>query len=257
MAIDLKKMNVCDLEMLSEAVKGTKLEYQIKKEIDRRSMLTIYESQEHFKSDRLPDFNPEYLCRASQLALEFDVMSLPSMWKSACFDSNNNSKGDFYLGMFGYDKDALDQKWMHNLGYLSLLFRDENLRRQYEGTYNVVNYMINGIYKELNRRSGSIETVDHLFYVLPEKEDLVKDRFSDIVEYLWTVRSEVPGSRSSIGNQGLTANRESTKTKKKWSSSQNALIESVAYGCTLDELEKGNYEGAKRLIYVPNSKIRK
>ena len=84
---------------------------------------------------------------------------------------------------------------------------------------------------------------------------LVKDKFSDIVDYLWTIRSEVVDSRCSIGNHGLSMNRN--KTKKKFTSSQNALVEAVAYGCTLDELEKGNYEGAKRLIYVPTNKMKR
>lgn len=255
MAIDFKKIDRSDLEMFLISVKGTKLEGPIRKELERRETLSEYAVQEQFRSDRLPDFNPEHLYRAKQLSLEFDVENLPFTWRSACFDSNNNSKGDFYVGVFGSDKCTLDKKWMHNLGYLSLLFQDETLRRQYEGTYNVINYMINGIYKELNRRSDSFETVDPLFYELPEKEELVMDKFADVVDYLWTVRSEVPGSRSSIGNQGLTMNRG--KTKRKWSAAQKALIEAVAYGCTLDELDKGNYEGAKRLIYVPHDKIKK
>ena len=255
MAIDFRGMEKDDLELFLISVKDTELEGVIRKELERREALAEYAIQEQFRSERMPDFNPEYLYRAKQLSLEFDVENLPLTWRSACFDSNNNSKGDFYIGMFGKDKSALDKKWMHNLGYLSLLFQDETLRRQYEGTYNVVNYMINGIYKELNRRSCSIETVDALLYELPEKEDLVKDKFSDVVDYLWTIRSEVPAARSSIGNHGLTMNK--SKIKGKWTIPQKALIEAVAYGCTLDELDKGNYEGAKRLIYVPCDKIKK
>lgn len=252
MAIDLNLFTRDDLDVMLELAGNSDLGRKIQKEIRKREEFLI---QQQFTSSRLPDYNSDYMYRAKQLSLELDVSRVERMWKSACFDSRSNIKGDFYTGVFGSDNSQLDKKWMHNLGYISLLFQDENLRKNYEGTYNTVNYLLNGIYKELNRRSGSIETVDDLFYVLPEKEELVKDKFSDIVDYLWTIRSEIPDSRSSIGNHGLSMNR--SKVKKKFTSSQNALIEAVAYGCTLDELEKGNYEGAKRLIYVPHNKMKR
>lgn len=252
MAIDFSVFNNEDLDTMLDIARGSSMEIKVRKEIQKRKDFLI---QQQFTSSRLPDYNSDYMYRAKQLSLELDVSRVERMWKSACFDSRSNIKGDFYTGVFGSDNSQLDKKWMHNLGYISLLFQDENLRKNYEGTYNTVNYLLNGIYKELNRRSGSIETVDDLFYVLPEKEELVKDKFSDIVDYLWTIRSEIPDSRSSIGNHGLSMNR--SKVKKKFTSSQNALIEAVAYGCTLDELEKGNYEGAKRLIYVPHNKMKR
>lgn len=255
MPINFRNFDRSDLEIFFQSVKGTKLEDKIKRELERRDAIACYAVQEQFRSDRLPDFNSDYLYKAKHLSLEFDVENLPFTWRSACFDSNNNSKGDFYIGLFGSDKSDLDNKWRHNLGYMSLLFQDDELRKNYEGTYNVVNYMINGIYKELDRCDGKIDSVEQLLVDLPEKEEIVRDKFSDVADYLWTVRREVFESRSSIGNQGLTLNRN--KTKKKLSTSQKALIEAVAYGCSLEELEKGNYEGAKRLIYVPYGKVKK
>lgn len=255
MAIDFKKLDSDELEMFLSVGVCEDIGKQIRKELERRERLAGYTLQEEFKSERLPDYNSDYLYRAKQLSLEFDVFSLPFTWRCACFDSHNNSKGDFYVGMFGKDKSNLDQKWMHNLGYLSLLFQDESLWRNYEGTYNVINYMVNGIYRELMRNDGNVENVSDLFRDLPEKEEIVRDKFRDVVDYLWTIRSEVVDSRSSVDNHGLTLNR--AKTKKKLSLSQKALIEAVAYGCSLEELEDGNYEGAKRLIYVPCSKIKR
>lgn len=253
--VNFNKFSKSELELFLEVVKGTALEAGLRREIQRRNLLEKYEIQEQFRSDRLPDFSLDNLYKVKQLSLEFDMDMLPFFWKCACFDSNNNSKGDFYIGMFGSDKGELDRKWMHNLGYMLLLFQEESLRADYEGVYNTVNYMVNGIYKELNRWGGNVCNIHQIFSDLREKKAVVQDNFSDVVAYLWTVRNAVFDSRSSIGNQGLTVNR--CKTNKKLSDSQKALIEAVAYGCSLDELEKGNYEGAKRLIYVPYNKIKK
>ncbi len=138
--------------------------------------------------------------------------------------------------MFGQDKSELEKKWMHNLGYLSLLFSDEGLRQNYEGTYNTINYLLNSIYRELNRSDGKISSVSQLFTEIVEKEELVREKLSDVEEYLWDVRSEVVDSRSSIGNHGLTMNRN--KIKKRISPQQSALVETIAFGCSLEELDK-------------------
>lgn len=254
MAIDFRKLDMSELEAILKSVEGTKLELQIRREIERRKKISAYSIQEQFASSILPDYNFDYVYKCRQLSMDFDVMQLPYLWKSACFNSAGNLKGDFYAGMFGKDKTVLEKRWMHNLGYLSLLFTDESLVSNYEGTYNTINYLINSIYRNISFYDGNINSVNMLFTDMCEKEELVKDRFVDVVDYLWELRNEVIGSRSSIGNHGLTANRN--KVTRCISEQQSALIEAVAFGCSLDELEKGNYEGAKKLIYVPKQRMK-
>ena len=253
MRINLKDISTADLWMLLDAVEDGSIVSKIDREISRREHLAVYQQQSDFRSDRLPDFDEEYLCKVNQLALEFNVDRLPNFWRSACFDYKNNAKGDFYIGMFGSGKDELDKKWMHNLGYMSLLFQDEKLRSQYEGSFNCVNYLINGLYKEV--KGKNIESIDDVFNDMDDREDLVMQRFSDVCEYLWEQRNSVVDSRMSVGNHGLKSNL--SKTKKGFSEQQMAVVEAVAFGCSLDELSHENYEGAKRLIFVPQGKIRR
>lgn len=253
--VDFKKLDVSELKMILKSVEGTKMELQIKRELDRRKRIAMYSIQEQFASSYVPEFNSDYMFKCRQLSMDFDVMRLPYLWKSTCFDAAGNLEGDFYIGMFGKDKSEIDKKWMHNLGYLSLIFADEELACNYEGTYNTVNYLINSIYRNIARHDGVVDSVNTLFLDMPEKEAIVTDKFVEVVEYLWDVRNHVMDSRSSIGNHGLTANKN--KIKSHISPQQRALIEAVSFGCSIDELKEGDYEGAKKLIYVPRQKIKR
>lgn len=253
--VDFKKLDESELKIILKSVEGTKMELQIIKELDRRKKIASYSIQEQFASSYIPDFNSDYMYKCMQLCMDFDVTRLPFFWKSACFDAASNLNGDFYVGMFGKDKSFLEKKFMHNLGYLSLLFGNEDLAYSYEGTSNNINFLVNSIYRSVSRHDGIIDSANMLLIDMPEKEEIVKENFVDVVDYLWELRSKVVDSRSSIGNHGLTANK--SKVKKNISSQQMALIEAVAFGCSVDELKHHDYDGAKKLIYVPKQKIRK
>lgn len=249
--INLDKCSLDELQSIRDIVGDEAAKQKIDQMI-RLMGSEDYLKQMEFRSDRLPNFKQEYFQHCQQLMLEFNVWSLPELWRAACFDARNNSEGNFYGGMFGFTKGALDEKWKHNLGYLAMLFQNQGMRRDYEGTYNTLNYVINGIYKEMDS-VGKVDDVSLLFEDLGEREMLVQDRFTDVVEYLWQLREDVPGARLSVSNHGLTKNRQ--KRGKAVSISQKALMEADAFGCGADELESRNYEGAKRLIYVPREKF--
>lgn len=253
--VDFRKLDLAELEVIVETVKGTNLEKQLRREIYRRKLLEECSFEELFSSSYIPDFNSHFMCNCKQLSMEFDVTRLPYFWKSACFDSGNNLLGDFNIGMFGKDKTSIEKRWMYNLGYLSLLFNDEKIVHQYEGTYNNLNYLINSIYRNIARYSVPLDSIDTLFIDRIEKEELVKEKFAEVVEYLFDLRSDIPGSRCSIGNYGLSSNK--SKLKACLSPQQEALIEAVSFGCSMEELKRGDYEGCKKLIYVPQQKIKK
>lgn len=253
--VDFRKFDSSELEMFLKSVEGTSVEKDIRTELERRKLLGKYSIEGLFSSSYIPDFNSNFMCNCKQLLMEFDVMRLPYFWKSACLDSGNNLLGDFNLGMFGKDRTSIEKKWMYNLAYLSLLFSDEKIVRQYEGTYNNINYLINSIYRNINRYGGPIDCIDILFIDRVEKEKLVREKFSEVVEYLLDIRNDVPGSRCSIGNYGLSANKNKVRTCL--SAQQEALVEAVSFGCSSAELKRGDFEGAKKLIYLPQQKIRK
>lgn len=253
--VDFSRLESSELEMILDSVEGSIFEKDIRAELERRKLLGKLSIQELYSSSCISDFNSSFMCNAMQLSMEFDVTRLPYFWKSACFDSGNNLLGDFNLGIFGKDKTSIEKRWMHNLGYLSLLFNDEKITYQYEGTYNNINYLINSIYRTISRYGIPIESVDTLFLDIIEKEELVKEKFSEVIEYLFDLRSDIPGSRCSIGNYGLISSKSKIKTVL--SPQQEALVEAVSFGCSREELKRGDYEGCKKLIYIPQQKIKK
>lgn len=253
--VDFRRLELSELEMFLNSVEGTPVEKDIRAEIERRRLLGKYSIQELFSSSYIPDFNPSFMCNSTQLSMEFDVTRLPYFWKSACFENGNNLMGDFEIGMFGKDKTGIEKRWMHSLGYLSLLFRDEKMIYRYEGTYNNLNYLINSIYRTITRYGVPLESIDTLFIDRVEKEELTKEKFTEVVEYLLDLRSDIPGSRCSIGNYSLSTNKNKVRTCL--SAQQEALVEAVSFGCSSAELKRGDFEGAKKLIYLPQQKIRK
>lgn len=253
--VDFSRLESSELEMILDSVEGIVVEKDIRAELERRKLLGKLSIQELYSSSCIPDFNPNFMCNAMQLSMEFDVTRLPYFWKSACFDSGNNLFGDFTLGMFGKDKTSIEKRWMYNLGYLSLLFNDEKIIHQYEGTYNNLNYLINSIHRNISRYGISLDSIDTLFLDRIEKEELVKEKFSEVVEYLSDLRSDIPGARCSIGNYGLISNK--SKIKSVLSPQQEALVEAVSFGCSREELKRGEYQGCKKLVYIPHQKIKK
>lgn len=252
--VDFRKLDLSELEIILKSVEGTKLEKQIRKELERRKSLNS-SILEMYSSSYIPDFNSDFMCNCKQLLMEFDVMRLPYFWNSACFDSGNNLLGDFNLGIFGKDKTSIEKRWMYNLGYLSLLFNDERLIHRYEGTYNNLNYLINSIYRNIVRYGSPLDSSDMLFIDRIEKEELVKEKFTEAIEYLLDLRNDIPGSRCSISNYGLNSNKNKSLISP--SPQQEALIEAISFGCNSEELKRGDFEGAKKLIYVPHQKIKR
>lgn len=209
-----------------------------------------------YTSDRLPNYQEQYRNLCNMLLLEQEIFYYHFLHREGFNAAGNNNAGDFLQILdhniiykkFGY-------KWNYNLGYITLLFQDDKLKRDYEGTYNTLNYLINAIYKEIDFYDGRISSKERLFTDIVLRREAVEDNFLKIVEYLWQTRKSIPNSRLSVGNHGLTKNR--SKSGDSLSITQQLFIDAIAYGCTLNELEDNNFEGAKRLIYVPHNKINK
>ena len=82
-----------------------------------------------------------------------------------------------------------------------------------------------------------------------ERQELVKISIRNISKELLNLRLQVPNSRLSVANQGL--NRTANKIGEQVTYNQKLFIQALAFGMSLEDLQKKNYEGAKRLLYVP------
>lgn len=246
----------CSLEELCR-IKTVLASYELQRKVDleyaKRMGDDRYLAQTKYRSSRLPNFDYSYLEKCNQLIFNFDIMRLGLLWSEACLDKKNNSRGDFYIGMFGTDGSAIDLKLRHNLAYLSLIFQNECMQREYECAYNAVNFVVNSIYKALGNHFCSIDTVDDLFKDFALKKEVVYNNFSNVIKYLRNESFSIMDSRLFVGNYVLAKNPSKSVRVVR----AQGLIDAVAFGCSLDELQQGNYEGAKRLIYVPENKIRR
>lgn len=210
-----------------------------------------------YTSDRLPNYQEKYRNLCNIILMEQTVLDYNFLLQEGFNAAGNNICGDFanILSTLHNTNYRFYYNWHHNLGYISLLFQDDKLRKDFEGTYNTLNYLINAIYKEIDFYDGRIPSKERLFTDIVLRREAVEDNFLKIVEYLWQTRKSIPNSRLSVGNHGLTKNRN--KSGDSLSITQQLFIDAIAYGCTLNELEDNNFEGTKRLIYVPYNKINK
>jgi len=248
---DLNKCSKIELENMKKIIVDVDLLNMIDDELYNREK-KIY-SLNQYSSDRLPDYREEYNVLCNQILLEYNVFDFEFLSFDGFFGVRNNKFGDFSQPICGFTDTVFDKKWRCNLGYLALIFNSENLKINYEGSYNTLNYIINFLYKEIYNCDGNISCINDLFSDIFLRKEAVQDNFTKIVDELWEIRNNILGSRLSIGNQGLSKNRY--KFGKRISRSQKMLIDALAYGCSLKELNEGNYEGAKRLVYVPRDKI--
>lgn len=210
-----------------------------------------------YTSNRLPNYQEQYRNLCNMLLMEQTILDYKFLFQEGFNAAGNNISGDFSYVLHTLQNTNYKYyyKWYHNLGYISLLFQDDKLKKEYEGTYNTLNYLINAIYKEIDFYDGRIPSKERIFTDITLRREAIEDNFLKIVEYLWQIRKSIPNSRLSVGNHGLTKNRN--KSGDSFSITQQLFIDALAYGCTLNELEDNNFEGAKRLIYVPHDKINK
>ena len=253
MNFDIVNWSKKDLEKLKILIQDKDLESKIDLELIKRNKNFEFISKYQYSSNRLPNYKDEYNILCNQLLFEYNLDEFKFLTTSF-FERTNNKKGDFVQPLYGFTETNFDKKWKNNLAYLSILFQNQAFIKGYEGVYNTLNYLINSLYKEVDFYDGKIYCKKDLFSDISSRKEVVRDNFVKIVEELWQTRDKLSNSKLSICNYGLTKNRN--KKDNIFSVSQEALIEAIAYGCSLNELVNNDFEGAKRLIYVPIDKIR-
>ena len=249
--VKVENCSLEELEMIVEVLASKDLQNEVKLELLKRKSSLVSFSQYEYKSGQIPNFKTENSDLCKMILSQLDISDLKFLCENF-LNSKGNIGGYFFTEKYGVSKKSYGEFDNSNTFYaLVELFNNEVMQRRYEETYNMVNYVINSVYRNIDFYSGELTKVV-LLESLPVRNLLVQEKFVDVVEYLWHEREVVPGARICIGNFGLTRNRN--KTAKQITFSQKALIEAVAFGCSYDELCNGNYEGAKKLIYVPKLK---
>ncbi len=253
MTFQIEKCSLDELKMLREVLGSKQLQRKVDAEYERRLENRDSLTQNRYRSSRLPNYDFRYFRKCNQLCFDFDIMRLGLVWSESCFSGNANRGGNFYPGIFGIDSGDASFRVRHNLAYLASLFEEDSVRKDYECAYNTVNFIINGIYKSVSEKLGDVESVDDLFHDFSLKQEVVCNQLPNIALYLRDIIAKVPDSRLSVGSYILTHGVSTSGKAPK----VQGLVEALTFGCSMDELRQGNYEGAKRLIYVPENKMRK
>lgn len=161
---------------------------------------------------------------------------------------------EFYLNCDKIKKYiALDKQLSMSLYKYYLLYKTSNLKLDMEQSYNILNYVINSLYRYCANSGEDILNSKLFLEQISENKELVKLQVNDIFAYLYNTMLNIPNSRLSIGDINvLTSNLD----KNILSNKQLYLMEAISIGCSKQELENRNCNGIKKLIYVPKCKIK-
>ena len=195
---------------------------------------------EKYQVSNIPDYKLEY---------KDNVISL----------LNNLYIKDFYYMEFYLKCDkikkyiSLNKQLSISLYKYYLLYKTSNLKLDMEQSYNILNYVINSLYRYCANSSEDILNSKLFLEQVNRNRKLVKLQVNDIFMYLHNTMLSIPDSRLSIGDINLLT---SNLNKNILSNKQLYLMEAISIGCSKQELEDKNYNGIKKLIYVPQCKIK-
>lgn len=200
-----------------------------------------------YSSSRLPSCYETYRDQCSYLLSQFTIDDVPFLANCAYMDAGNNKGGWFNL----QQKEAYYCS-LKNVGSLESFFDGEEWHIDlYEGTYNTLNYMRSAICTAIDE-GNLIENKQDFMKDQAEKREIVAQHLVPIAKELLFLRKCIPNSRLSIANQGLS--RTTKKTNATFTFYQQQLIDAIAFGSRLERLKEGNYEDAKRLLFVSRTK---
>lgn len=138
------------------------------------------------------------------------------------------------------------------LSYLNEIFQDKDNCINYQGVYTSFMYI-----KRYLKETLIIDSIedDHqlVFKDYNNKVKIVTENIGSIANELLDLRESIPGSRLVVFNKILsaTADKKPNTPITYW---QRNLIDTIAYGTTLEKLESKDYSDAKQLIYLPYKK---
>lgn len=191
---------------------------------------------QEFRSGRLPYFDREKKKVVDQTMKKVKLIPFISLFSNS-LTSGNNKIHDLSIRRY-YSTGKLED--------MEAFFTKTENRENYEGLYNTFQYIKNYIYYCAQDKEEVTEK--DIFKDEQEKRGIVTANLVNIATYLEEIR-EGTKLRLSVGNASLTVStREKTVPLTK---RQEDLVEALAFGMPLEKLQKGNYEDAKRLLYLP------
>ena len=195
---------------------------------------------EKYQVSNIPDYKLEYKDNVISLLNNLYI-------KDFCYM-------EFYLNCDRIKKYiSLNKQLSISLYKYYLLYKTSNLKLDMEQSYNILNYVINSLYRYCANSSEDILNSKLFLEQVNRNRELVKLQVNDIFMYLHNTMLSIPNSRLSIGDINLLT---SNLNKNILSNKQLYLMEAISIGCSKQELEDKNYNGIKKLIYVPQCKIK-
>ncbi len=195
---------------------------------------------EKYQVSNIPDYKLEYKDNVISLLNNLYIKDFPYM--------------EFYLNCDKIKKYiSLNKQLSISLYKYYLLYKTSNLKLDMEQSYNILNYVINSLYRYCVNSSEDILNSKLFLEQVNRNRELVKLQVNDIFMYLHNTMLSIPNSRLSIGDINLLT---SNLNKNILSNKQLYLMEAISIGCSKQELEDKNYNGIKKLIYVPQCKIK-
>lgn len=195
---------------------------------------------EKYQVSNIPDYKLEYKDNVISILNNLYIKDFPYM--------------EFYLNCDRIKKYiSLNKQLSISLYKYYLLYKTSNLKLDMEQSYNILNYVINSLYRYCANSSKDILNSKLFLEQVNRNRELVKLQVNDIFMYLHNTMLSIPDSRLSIGDINLLT---SNLNKNILSNKQLYLMEAISIGCSKQELEDKNYNGIKKLIYVPQCKIK-
>lgn len=269
--VDINSFSIEELEYIRKMLNDKNIQNDLLVKLERIKIDGIDIIPSNYQSNRLPNYNRMYTRQVNSLLLTLKLSQF-SFLNDSCLDGVGNNKNKYFyqdilyylnLGDNHYLKERynmlknvqVDKNVFDSIAYMDMMFQSIDLQLEYEGAFNTINFVKNSLYKWLLERERFFP--NSLFFLdeFNDKKECAKEYFSEAVKFLWEERKKVPNSRLSVSNHGLT--KYINKKGDNFTESQMALVDAIAFSCSINEMLEENFEGVKRLIYVPYSNLKK
>lgn len=238
----LEKLKKNELEELSKLLKEDPKKLQ--EEITSR--LAFLQSQkekvtrENYSSGRNPYYAADLEYQVNSFLQQIQIQEIPFLRQT--FSSYINIMMENYTRQNPSNQPTLSD--------LETAFQGVLKRNIYEDEYNTLNYIktyfyyLKGVGQDLSKEQ-IIEGWDR-------KKKIVTPMLPEIAAYLYDITEKTP-LKSSVSNASL--HRLMIKTPRDiLTRNERMLLDAIAFGSDEDKLREGNFEDAKRLIYLPKTK---
>ena len=233
----LNNMNLSQLQELKNILnteEGCKL---LLKEINRRIPYKELGLRE-FSSRRLYNYREENVEKYLEIIKNIRINSLPFL----CSSLNDRTVNTYPIWRFMAEDN-------YSLFYLENFYKEPYNTYHREGGFNTYNYIKDYIYGLLLNDSN-IGASD-VFFQYDKKMKLVGYNIAEVAAYLYEYMKNLDGIKFSVGRQGIANTARRTNRNAPLSPYQEKLVQAVAFGTTYEKLEAGDYEHAKRLLFIP------